>query len=437
VSTEEPHGVGGNRERSRSTWQRGTGVSAARDGHSAKRRESLALTLRDADMQVLWLATVTHHLGLGMQQVLLGWVVLALTNSESMVGVVFAVRSAPNLVVGFAAGALTDRCDRRRLMRLAAFGMAGVAGVVAWLTYTEQLTVWHFLLCTVVLGMGQAFELTARQAYIVDTLSVHSAVQGIAVISLAQRLGGILGSLVAGATLAWWGVTAAVLVMGTSYGIGACLLYALRHQGMAAPTVREPIWQNLVTYLRALRTNQDVRSLMFSTAAAELFGFSHQVMLPILAKEVLQVGADGLGVLTALRFLGGALGVGGLTVLSPMHRHGRMLLVVLGLFGGGQVLLAYAPEFWLAAVCVIFISIMASATDVLHQTLLQVSVANEQRGRAMGSWIIGTGIGPVGHLEVGYLASLTSAHTALLVNGLALIILTLGMAMCLPRLWRL
>ena len=64
---------------------------------------------------------------------------------------------------------------------------------------------------------------------------------------------------------------------------------------------REPIRQNLLTYPRALRTNQDVRTLMFSTAAAELLGFSHQVMLPILAKEVLQVGAGGLGVLTAFR----------------------------------------------------------------------------------------------------------------------------------------
>ena len=80
---------------------------------SGRRRESLAMALRDTDMQVLWLATLTYHLGLGMQQVLLGWVVLALTNSEGMVGVVFAVRSAPNLVVGFAAGALTDRYDRR------------------------------------------------------------------------------------------------------------------------------------------------------------------------------------------------------------------------------------------------------------------------------------------------------------------------------------
>jgi MFS family permease len=392
---------------------------------------------RDTDMPVLWLTTVVYHLGLGMQQVILGWVVLALTNSEAMVGAVFAARSAPNLLVGLAAGTLTDRYDRRTLMRVAAFGMAGVSFVVAWLASTGQLAVWHLLLATGVLGVWQALEMTARQAYVVDTLGVHRAVQGIALIALAQRFGGVLGALAAGATLAWWGAAASFLVMATGYGTGACLLYALRRPGVAAPTVREPIRHILLSYLRALRTNRDVRTLMGSTAAAELLGFSHQVMLPTLAKEVLQVGAGGLGVLTACRFLGGVLGVGALTRLRAGPRRGSLLLAVLAFFGAGQILLAAAPTFTFAAVCVVFINIMAAATDVLHQTLLQFSVANEQRGRAMGAWIIGTGIAPVGHLEVGALASLTGAHVALLVNGLALMLLTLGMAVGIPRLRRL
>jgi predicted MFS family arabinose efflux permease len=176
---------------------------------------------------------------------------------------------------------------------------------------------------------------------------------------------------------------------------------------------------------------------MFSTAAAELFGFSHQVMLPILARDVLQIGAGGLGMLTACRFLGGVLGVSALTGLGVTRRHGRLLLCSLLLFGSGQVVLAFAPSVWVAALCVIFINITASITDVLHQTLLQTSVTNEQRGRAMGSWIIGTGAGPLGHLEVGALARLTSANLALLVNGLALVTITVGMALCIPRLWRL
>jgi hypothetical protein len=106
--------------------------------------------------------------------------------------------------------------------------------------------------------------------------------------------------------------------MATSYSTGAIVLYALRRQGIAAPTVREPIRHNLLTYLRALRANQDLRTLMCSTAAAELLGFSHQVMLSILAREVLQVGAGDLGALTACRFLEGVLGVCGLTGLSAI-----------------------------------------------------------------------------------------------------------------------
>jgi MFS family permease len=372
-----------------------------------------------------------------MQQVILGWVALALTNSEAMVGAVFAVRSAPNLVVGLAAGTLTDRYDRRRLMRLAAFGMAVVSSALAWLAFAERLVAWHLLLATGVLGVWQALEMTARQAYVVDALGVRRAVQGIALIALAQRLGGVLGALAAGVVLARWGAAAASLAMAASYGMGACLLYALRHPGVAAPLGREPIRRMLSAYLRALRTNRDLRTLMGSTAAAELLGFSHQVMLPVLAREVLQVGAGGLGVLTACRFLGGVLGVGALTRLRGGPRRGSLLLVALGLFGVGQMLLAAAPTFALAAVCVMLINVMAAATDVLHHTLLQFSVANEQRGRAMGSWIIGTGVAPVGHLEVGALASLAGAHLALLVNGLALMLLALGMAAAMPRLWRL
>jgi predicted MFS family arabinose efflux permease len=197
------------------------------------------------------------------------------------------------------------------------------------------------------------------------------------------------------------------------------------------------VWQNVLTYVQVLQTNGDMRVLMLSTAAAEMLGFSHQVMLPILARDVLHVGAAGLGVLTAFRFLGGVLGVGLLTALGEVPHRGRLLLVVLSLFGAGQVLLSQAPYFWLAVACVTFINVMASATDILHHTLLQLSVANEQRGRAMGSWIVATGTGPIGHLQIGYLASLTSASFALLIHGIALTLLPVGIALLLPRLRRL
>ena len=178
-------------------------------------------------------------------------------------------------------------------------------------------------------------------------------------------------------------------------------------------------------------------SLIISTAGAEVLGFSHQVMLPILAKEVLGVGAFGLGLLTGFRFFGSAIGVFTVAGLERLRRKGLLLLCIIGMFGIGEILLGQSPYFWVAVVCVMFINLLASATDILHHTLLQLSVSNEQRGRAMGSWIFGIGMAPVGQLEVGYLAGETSSRTALLVNGAALIVLAGVMAVAMPRLRRL
>lgn len=372
-----------------------------------------------------------------MQTVLLGWLVLSMTDSSTMVGLLFAVRSAPNFFVGFAAGAMTDHLDRRLLMRLTTCGLALASWLLAGLWWLEMLSLWQVLLCTGLMGLSQAFEATARQAYTFDVVGAGGAVQGLAALFLAQRLGGVLGSLLAGGTLEWWGNGPSFLVMGLMFGVGALALLTLRQRGVAAPQVQESMWHNVQAYGRELRTNRVMQSLMLSTAGAELLGFSHQVLLPVLAKHVLHSGASGLGLLTAGRFLGGVLGSGILTALQPTRHQGRILLSTLALFGAGLLGLAQASHFWLAVGCVVFVNIMAAATDILHMALLQRSVTNEQRGRAMGAWVVGIGTAPLGHLTIGHLAGLVGAALALLLNGSALIVLAGVLALVLPRLRRL
>jgi MFS family permease len=380
---------------------------------------------------------VFNQLGQGMQQVLLGWLIFDMTDSGGMVGAIFAVRSAPNLLVGFAAGSITDRLDRRALIRITTLGEAVGSLTVALLLFADWLVVWELMLFTFLLGTQQAFYTTARQVYVYDIVGASGAINGVALVSLAQRLGGVLGALLAGAIIQWWGPDVSFLVMGLSYVVGASALYGLRHQGQSAPQSRELMWQNLRRYFEELKTNRVMLSLMVSTAAAEVLGFSHQVVLPILARDVLQVGAAGLGVLTAFRFVGGALGMVALTAIGEVRRRGVLLLGTLALFGGGQVLLSQASDFWMALLFITLVNLLASVADALHQILLQQSVSNEQRGRAMGSWVVGIGTAPVGQLEVGQLAGLTSARLALLVNGIALSILALVLAATLPRLRRL
>ena len=397
----------------------------------------MGIALRYPDFRVLWLSTVANQLGWGMQQVLLGWLVFDMTGNAGMVGAVFAARSAPNLVVGLIAGSVTDRFDRRAIMRLACLTMLALSSLSSWLLFSNLMSVWVLLGAAFLLGAAQAFYMTSRQVYVYDIVGGRRAINGIALVSLAQWVGGIIGSLATGALIAWQGPAAAFLLMGITYGVGIAIMWWLKHAGSAAPPVREPIMENLLNYFRALKNNRTMLSLIISTAGAEVLGFSHQVMLPILAKEVLGVGAVGLGILTAFRFLGSAIGVFTVAGLERLRRKGLLLLCIIGMFGIGEILLGQSPYFWVAVVCVMFINLLASATDILHHTLLQLSVTNEQRGRAMGSWIFGIGMAPVGQLEVGYLAGETSSKTALLVNGAALIVLAAVMAISLPRLRRL
>lgn len=389
---------------------------------------------REPDARILWLSTAVSQLSFGMQQVVLGWVVLTMTDSSAMVGVAFALRMAPNVVVGFAAGAISDRIDRRTLMRLSTICMGLLALMLAWGLWHSDVHVGHVLAYAALMGMLRAVETTARQAYVYDLIGLQGAVQGLAFNAIAQRIGGAIGAFIAGWVLASAGAGAAFLAIGTCFALGAILLYQLRSRGIAAPKTPESLSQNALAYIQELRSNPILRSLILSTAMVEIIGFSHQTLLPVLARDTLHVGAAGLGTITAFRFIGGMLGALWLTALRRISSQGMLLLIVLALFGLGQIGLSHVTQLWLAVVCIVGINVMASATDILHQSLLQTHVPNTQRGRAMGLWIVGTGAAPIGHVEIGYLAALAGVSVALLINGFALLALPLCLVWLKPQL---
>ncbi len=397
----------------------------------------LAGALRYADFRVLWVSTLANQMGQGMQQVVLGWLVLEMTGSAGMVGVVFAMRSAPNLLVGLVAGSITDRMDRCLVMRGSILGMTLLSAGSAAALYTGAITVWFLMAVAFSMGICHTFYMTARMVYVYDIVGSGSAMQGIAIISLAQRSGGVLGALVAGGAIHWWGPGAAFAVMGGGYAVGGLALLWLKEAGQSAPQEREPILENIHNYFSALRTNREMLVLIVTTGAADFLGFSHHALLPVLAKDVLHVGPSWLGVLTAFRFLGGALGVVVSAALSEVRRRGLMLVVILALFGLGEIFLSQATVMWTALLFITFINVMASVTDILHQSLLQLSVPNEQRGRAMGSWLAGTGVGPLGQLQIGFVAGATSSKVALLANGITLVAFAAVMGLAVPRLRRL
>ena len=142
---------------------------------------------REPDARILWFSTAVSQLSFGMQQVILGWVGLAMTNSSTMVGLAFALRMAPNLVVGFAAGAISDRMDRRLMMRLTTMGMGLCSLAIAWGAWRDAIHVGHVLIYATIMGVLRAAETTARQAYVYDLIGLQGAVRELKIITYSTH----------------------------------------------------------------------------------------------------------------------------------------------------------------------------------------------------------------------------------------------------------
>jgi sugar phosphate permease len=143
--------------------------------------------------------------------------------------------------------------------------------------------------------------------------------------------------------------------------------------------------------------------------------------MPSIARDVLKVGADGLGVMTGVGRFGGLVGIFVLSTLVRTQNRGSVYLGAIFFFGILIVLLGRVPSFPMALGLLAVINAMMSVTDVLSQSLIQLSVPNELRGRAVGSWTLAVGSGPVGTMQIGALASFAGAAVALAANGMLLV----------------
>jgi hypothetical protein len=207
----------------------------------------------------------------------------------------------------------------------------------------------------------------------------------------------------------------------------------------AAPS-GESVWRNVVGFATLLRTDTMLLALMVLTAGAEVLGFSHQTLLPSLARDVLKTGPEGLGVLNAARSVGGIVGLlasmhGG--VMAAVGGGGGLFLAVLVGFGVSLVGLGAAP-YVVGFAGVVLVLIVANAlgalTDLLAQTLLQLTSPPHLRGRAGGAWVVAIGLAPLGQLQIGALGSLVGVSGALALSGVALVAMAGATARIYPRL---
>jgi MFS family permease len=376
------------------------------------------------DFRILWASTVLAGTGFRAQVVALGWLILESTDSAFMVGLGVGVSMAPNAVFGLLGGAVVDRFDRRWVLAIGGLAM-GVNALALGFVALGDTDLLFLLLLTFAGGSLWSVQQIARQSYAFDIVGSGTAVRGLSLTNLAQRFGGIAGGLGAGLVLTRAGPGEAYFVTAVCFFAAGLLITLARSEGEDAPLHRTAVLANLREYTREIGRNRTLATLILLTAAVEVLGFSHLSALPILARD--RLGGDGgtLGLLTAVSAGGGILGIVLFSFVGDRLPRGLAFLAVLCCFGVSIILLGASNSVAFAVAALIAVSGLAALSDVLSQSLVQLSVPNEMRGRAMGSWMLAIGMAPAGHLQMGALASGMGVTTALLVNGAGLLLLAL------------
>lgn len=394
-------------------------------------------SLEYRDFRFLSISSGFNSFGMAGEMVLIGWVVLELTNSPFSVGLTMGLRMVPMLMLGIPAGVIADRVKRHiflRLLNLSAVVPLVIPGLFAM---ANALTFWHVVVFTVVSGTIQTFQQVTRQSFAYDIVGAPLAVNGLSVVNFAMRIGGLVGSFAVGSATERLGVDYAYFVLATCNLFSFLVLLYTRSQGQAAPTVTGTLKTNFQDYFHELRVNRTLLMLVILTGSVEIFGFSHMVLMPSIARDVLNVGAEGLGIISGIRSIGGIVGIIAIFVFGEIRRKGLVFLGVLYGFGICILCLGMFKSFVLVLIFLTLANAAAALSDVLSQSIMQLNVSNALRGRAMGSWILAVGTGPIGHTQIGALASLGGLAFALSINGIGLLILATVVTIIAPGLRKL
>lgn len=386
--------------------------------------------LQSKPFLLFWSTIVLSLTGVWVRITAQGWLVYEMTNDEFLLGLVSFFQAAPVLVASPIAGALLDRVDRRKVLLGVQIVVASAMFVLATLVATGRVQVWHIMVIAVVVGTASGFDWPARLSLVpalVDSSRLQSAVALNAAAFNASR---IMGPAIAGLLIATVGVALCFFLNAAMY-LPFILVLASLSVDRALPKgagQQSPV-QGLIDGYRYIWRTPAIRGLISVDVIPLMFGISYFTLAPALARDVLGLTSQGLGLLLAANGIGHLTGT--LLVAAAGGRRGRGRIVVSGVavYAALIILFAKSSNPMLSGVLILCIGLVAALYGTLNDTLLQIHVDDDFRGRVLAVYSMFWGLTPVGALEAGILANSLGVQTALAINGAIILIYA-------PLLWR-
>ena len=404
-----------------------------------RRRFSTFSSLRYRDYRYLWLSQIGRAAAMWMEQIARPVLILQLTDSAMLVGLVVAARMAPQLLFGLLAGVAADRFDRKRILLLAQWATLSFHFLTAALVLTGVVQTWHVFALAFVTGTSMVFSQTARQSLIPQIVPKEDLLNAVALNTAALNLMRIIGPGLASIILFSDNVGPVYLVSG-SFGIGVivCLsLVRVRHQ--PRPVEDQASWlDDLREGLRFVVHQPVVLAVLGPPLILFVFGLPYLgVFVPLFAKKVLDLGDSGVGALFMAAGAGALIGSLIMASQTRLRHRGLLLLAFLAVFSGGLILFSRTTYLPFSIVLLMGAASMSTSYMALTNSLLLELSPPDMRGRVMSLMSLDRGLVPLGAIVAGALASRLGPQDGLLIMASVCLALTAIAAVFAPVLRRL
>ena len=377
--------------------------------------------LRYRNFRLFWSGQLVSVVGTWMQSVAQGWLMHRLTGSAFMLGLLGFAQFLPVLLLSLWAGVIVDRVDKRHLIMATQTLALAQAVLLATVVSLGIVTPWMVIGLALVFGMVNAFDLPARQSFIVEMVGKEDLPNAIALNSAAFNSARIVGPMVAGLLLAAYGEAACFWGNAISY---LAVIVSLWRMDLR-PRVHEESRFSFSTFREGLDYAlgvRAIRSLLLLLGLTSGLGFQYMVLLPVYAREILHTDAKGYGFLVSAFGLGSLLAALLMTRQQDRWRLRKNLLAGLGIAGLGMLGFAWSRHLPLTLAMGFAAGFGLILYVISTNTLVQLTTEDRFRGRVMSFYtFMFLGTAPIGALVAGEIAELASAPVATTVSAAVLL----------------
>jgi MFS family permease len=369
-----------------------------------------------AGFRLLMLGTLASSTSFWMYQVSVGWLALILTDSPLFIGLAGFAGGIPMLIFSLPCGVLIDRYSRKMILFAAQLGVLIVGVVFALMVWLDAIEPWSMLVLVFVNGTIMSFTFPTRNAMVPSLVEKPHLANAIALNAAVQNSTRVVGPSLAGVLIALFGVSSTFVIAACLQALATYSTSRLSLDPNLQPKNRAKMWESLQVGLKVVAQSPSLIALIVLALAPTVLVMPYINLMPIFARDELDLGATGLGVML------GSTGFG--TVVGALHvarsptmreRHG-MQVIAATLFAVFTMAFALAPSIYLAVPLLFGAGWASAAFLAINQTALQLQVDDEVRGRVMSIYLLTWGVLPLGQLAVGTFADFVGTPLAMFVS---------------------